>query len=227
MVFALFAALGLKFSPRIRDVADQRLYRPDGAADAGFADTLLKGKINEGLILRHWDDILRVTGSLKMGWVTSSLLASRLQAKPRKNALTRALQEYGRLEKTIFLLRYAESEELRRRIGRQLNKGEELHALRRFLFFANEGHIRKRQPEEQTEQALCLNLLTDAVILWNTVRYGQILDELRAEGYPVYDEDLAHLSPTRYGHVNPYGRYRFDLNEDAAGSEILSPVRQT
>ncbi len=49
--------------------------------------------------------------------------------------------------------------------------------MRRFLFFANEGHIRKRQPEEQTEQALCLNLLTDAVILWNTVRY-----EIRSAG---------------------------------------------
>ena len=102
VVFALFAVLGLRFSPRIRDVSDQRLYRLDGTQDAGFFGTLLKTKIDEKLILRHWDDILRVAGSLKMGWVTSSLLVSRLQAKPRKNALTRALQEYGRLEKTIF-----------------------------------------------------------------------------------------------------------------------------
>lgn len=174
-------------------------YRLDGMGDAGFAGTLPKGKIDEGLILRHWDDILRVAGSLKMGWATSSLLISRLQARPRKNALTRALQEYGRLERTIFLLRYAENEDLRGRIGRQLNKGEELHALRRFLFFANEGHIRKRQPEEQTEQDLCLSLLTDAVILRNTVRYGEILEELRAEGHPMNDEDLVHLPPTRYG----------------------------
>jgi TnpA family transposase len=223
VVFALFAALGLRFSPRIRDVADQRLWRIDGAEDAGFFDGLLKGRIDEKLILRHWDDILRVAGSLKTGWVTSSLLVSRLQARPRKNALTRALQEYGRLEKTIFLLRYAESEDLRRRIGRQLNKGEELHALRRFLFFANEGHVRKRQPEEQTEQALCLNLLTDAVILWNTVRYGEILEELRSEGFPVNDEDVAHLSPTRYGHVNPYGRYRFDLGPRSGGARSDMP----
>lgn len=74
--------------------------------------------------------------------------------------------------------------------------------------------MRRRQPEEQTEQALCLNLLTDAVILWNTVRYGEVLDELRAEGHPLNDEDVAHLSPTKYGHVNPYGRYRFDLDPE-------------
>jgi hypothetical protein len=31
----------------------------------------------------------------------------------------------------------------------------------------------------------------------------------------VNDEDLVHLSPTRYGHVNPYGRYNFDMAEEA------------
>ena len=85
------------------------------------------------------------------------------------------------------------------------------------MFFANDGNIRKHQPEEQTDQALCLSLLVDAVILWNTVRYQEALDGLRAEGHPVDDGDLAHLSPTRYAHVNPYGRYRFDLGGDPAG----------
>lgn len=118
--------------------------------------------------------------------------------------------------------------DLRRRINRQLNKGEELHALRRFLFFANEGNIRKRQPEEQTEQALCLNLVANCVITWNTVQYQKILDELRSEGFPVNEEDLAHLSPTRYGHINPYGRYRFDLLPEEGGprGEQTQPLRR-
>lgn len=90
-----------------------------------------------------------MAGSLKLGWVTSSLLVSRLQAKPRKSALARAIQEYGRLQKTLFLLRFAESEDLRKRISRQLNKGEDLHALRSFLFFAGEGKVKKRESEEQ------------------------------------------------------------------------------
>ena len=51
----------------------------------------------------------------------------------------RALQEYGRLIKTIHIVRCLDSPEYRRSIGRQLNKGEQLHNLRRFLFFANEG----------------------------------------------------------------------------------------
>ena len=108
-------------------------------------------------------------GSLKRGWVTASLLISRLQSYRRQNALTRALLEYGRLVKTIFILRYLESEQFRRRINTQLNKGESLHSLREFLFFANRGKIRRKQEEEQVHQATCLNLLTNCVIAWNTV----------------------------------------------------------
>jgi TnpA family transposase len=32
--------------------------------------------------LRHWDDLLRLAGSLKRGWVTASLFISKLQAYP-------------------------------------------------------------------------------------------------------------------------------------------------
>jgi len=61
------------------------------------------------------------------------------------------------------------SEEYRRRIHAQLNKGAALHALRQFLFFANQGQLRRHQSEDQANQASCLNLLTNAVVTWNTV----------------------------------------------------------
>lgn len=239
-VFALFGMLGLRFSPRIKDVSEQRLYRmlPAGSKSSGsgssssesvledhLARSLLAGKIKEKLILKHWDDIQRVAGSLKLGWVPASLMVSRLEARPRKSSLARAIQEYGRLQKTLFLLRYAESRDLRKRIGRQLNKGEDLHALRNFLFFAGEGKIQKRDPEEQGDQALCLNLLTDAAIAWNTVYYQKVLDQLSRKGYPINDEDLAHLWPTRNAHINPYGKYTIDadveLPEDEDGLRLL------
>jgi TnpA family transposase len=168
--------------------------------------------------------LLHVAGSLKRGWVTASLLISRLQASPRQNLLTRALQEYGRVIKTLFVLRYLESEDYRRRINRQLNKGEALHALRRFLFFAHTGQVRRRQNEEQTNQALCLNLLTNAVVAWNTVYIQAALDDLEPKGH-FGDVDRSHLSPAIYGHVNPYGRYRFDVDL-ASRQNGLRPLRR-
>ncbi len=163
IMFALFDALGLQFAPRIRDLGDQRLYRLDREAGYGVAESLLKGTINPDLFLRRWDDILRLAASLKMGYVTASLIIGKLQGYPRQNALTRALQEYGRMVKTIFILRCLDDPEYRRRIGGQLNKGESLHALRRFLFFANEREIRRGREEGQANQASCLNLVTNAL----------------------------------------------------------------
>jgi TnpA family transposase len=224
IVFALFDLLGLQFSPRIRDLGDQRLFRMGRQKRHPHLAPLLRGQINRDRILRHWDDLLRVAGSLKRGWVTASLLIGKLQSYPRKNRLTRALQEHGRLVKTVFILRYLESADYRRRILGQLNKGEALHGLREFLLFANKGTLRKKQEEELRNQAGCLNLVTNAVVTWNTVYMAAVIERLRAEGKTVNEEDIARLSPARYEHINPYGKYRFEVEEGLSRTR-LRPLR--
>ncbi|HLB87879.1 MAG TPA: Tn3 family transposase [Terriglobales bacterium] len=224
IVFALFDLLGMQFAPRLRDIGDQQLYRFSREQKVRHLAPRMKGTIRHELIVRHWDDLLRLAGSLKRGWVTASLFISKLQAYPRQNILTRALQEYGRLIKTLFILRYLENPAYRRRINAQLNKGESLHALRDFLFAADKGVIRRKQEEAQTNQAMCLNLVTNAVVVWNTVYMQAALDQLRTEGYPVQEDDLAHLSPARFEHVNPYGKYYFPIDE-ATKRQGLRPLR--
>jgi TnpA family transposase len=226
IVFALFDLLGLQFAPRLRDIADQKLYRVDKSIHYQNIGPLVRGTIDPERILKHWDDLLRVAGSLKLGWVTASLFIGKLQSYRRKNALTRALQEYGQMNRTIFILRYLEDEAFQRRIGLQLNKGEALHALRNFLFLANQGQIRRGALEDQTNQAQCLNLVTNAVVLWNTVYMSAALDELRAAGHRFTDDDVVHLSPARFEHINPYGRYHFDP-ELAKSKGPLRPLRRS
>ena len=154
LVFALFDLLGLQFSPRMRDLGDRRLYRlKHDTTRYPTLDVRLTGRIDMARLEQHWDEFLRVAGSLKQGHVTASLLVSRLQAYPRQNQLTKLLQEYGRLIKTIFVLRYLEDEAFRRRIHTQLNKGERLHQLRKFLFFVRDGIITQKYAEEQANQA--------------------------------------------------------------------------
>ena len=80
------------------------------------------------------------------------------------------------------LLRWIENPDYRRRIHRQLNKGEALHALRRFLFFAHQGKVQRRQADQQTNQVLCLNLVTNAIVTWNTAYMNAAIERLRAEG---------------------------------------------
>ena len=104
IVFALFHLLGLQFAPRIRDLGAQRLYRLDAPPRKEGVAVLLKGLVRSKTLLDNWDELLRVAGSLKLGWVTASLLISKLQAGARENVLSRALRDLGRLVKTQFIL---------------------------------------------------------------------------------------------------------------------------
>ncbi len=110
--------------------------------------------------------------SIAEGHVTSSLLITKLQAHPRKNQLAMALQEYGRLCKTLFILRCLEDPAYRKRVGRQLNKGESVNALRDTVLFAHHGNIRHRQLADQAVQAACLSLVVNCVATWNAKYLG-------------------------------------------------------
>ena len=226
MIFALFDLLGLRFTPRLRDIGKRRLYRSGtiGLENYPRLRPAIKGRINQQRVLDWWDEMLRVAGSMKLGHVTASLLLQKLQAYPQKNALAQALQEYGRLIRTLHVLRWYANRDDRRRVMRQLNKGESLHDLRAYLMIANKGQVRRKRGEDLANQASCLNLVTNAVILWNTVYMSEVVAQLRREGYPVHDSDLARVWPVRYEHLNVYGRFHFDV-ETAQRRKGLRPLR--
>jgi hypothetical protein len=77
-----------------------------------------------------------------------------------------------------------------------------------------ESLIRPKHDDEGLQhQVRCLNLLTNAIILWNSVYMAEALQQLEREGYTVDSEDLHHIWPTRFEHINVYGRYEFNLEE--------------
>ena len=51
------------------------------------------------------------------------------------------LLSYGQLEKTIFICNYLLIPPLRKKVSRQLNKGEQLHILKLFLRFGGDVYI--------------------------------------------------------------------------------------
>ena len=159
-----------------------------------------------------------------MNLYTSSLLMNKLQSLPEPHRLLEAFKEYGRLLKTIFILQYLNSKDYRRRINRQLNKGESVHTLRRYFIIAQQGELRQRDQEGLENQANCLTLVTNAVVVWNTIYMSAVLDYLQQQGYEVTEEDKARLSPARCGHINPYGRFSFDIPK-VQSLQGLRPLR--
>lgn len=210
-VFALCAALGFRFAPRIRDVLDQRLFTigpPE--ADYGPFTALLRGRINTRLVRETWDDVLRVAASIRHGTVSAALLMRKLAAYPRQNRIARALNEIGQLEKTIFILEYLGDPALRKRVQRGLNRSEAVNSIARALFSGQRGELRDRLFQDQVHRASCLHLLIAAIGAWTTPYLATAVEKLRAEGEDIPDEYLTHLSPLIWEQVNLLGQYTFD-----------------
>jgi TnpA family transposase len=99
-----------------------------------------------------------------------------------QNGLAIALRELGRIERTLFILDWLQNVELRRRVHAGLNKGEARNALARAVFIHRLGEIRDRSFEQQRYRASGLNLVTAAIVLWNTVYLERATHVLRESG---------------------------------------------
>lgn len=213
IVFGLFWLLGYQFSPRLADTGETRFWRIDPEADYGVLDGIARQKVKVHLIENLWDDMLRVVGSLKLGKVSALEIMRVLQKGGKPSTLGKAIGELGRVAKTLYLLNYIDDEAYRRRILTQLNRGEGRHSLARAICHGNKGEIRQRYREGQEDQLNALGLVTNAVILWNTLYMDRALEHLRDHGLEIDPDDIARLSPLGYSHVNMLGRYDFELAE--------------
>lgn len=69
-----------------------------------------------------------------------------------------------------------------------------------------------RHDADPDQHAACLTLILKAIIVWNTRYIQAALDDIRRTRPDlVTDQALARLAPVLHAHINPYGRYRFDL----------------
>ena len=225
-VFALTHLLGFRFAPRIRDLAETRLYVPTGVSHPAL-EPLVGGTINTTLIRDHWPDLLHLAASIKSGTVSASLMLRKLGAYPRQNGLARALRELGRLQRTQYILDWLNNPDLRRRTTAGLNKGEARNALARAVFFNRLGEIRDRSFEHQRYRASGLNLVTAAIVLWNTVYLERAITTLSAQD-PTLDLTLVqHLSPLGWEHINLTGNYTWRNPIKPGRYRTLRPAPRT
>ena len=94
LVFALFDLLGLDFTPRLRDIGDQKLSKVKGL-DVAYPALKFTGQVNPEYLAHHWEDLVRVAGSLKLGYVTASLFIRKLQAYPGSTSSPTACRNTG------------------------------------------------------------------------------------------------------------------------------------
>ncbi|WP_054943659.1 Tn3 family transposase [Paenibacillus ihuae] len=223
-VFGLTHLLGFRFAPRLRDLADSKLYAIGKPSDLPKLEKLLRGQINTKIIQENYDDVLRLAHSIREGTVSASLIMGKIGSYARQNSLANALREMGRIEKTIFILDYLSSEALRRKIHRGLNKGEAMNALARAIFFGKHGELRERALQDQLQRASALNIIINAISVWNTVYLQQATEHRKKQG-KLQEELLNHISPLGWEHINFLGEYKFNFKQNTSLNS-LRPLKQ-
>lgn len=220
IIFGLFGLLGYQFSPRLADIGESRFWRLDPAANYGPLNDLARHRLHPERIVQNWNDMLRVAGSLKLGTVTASRLIRTLQRDGRPTTLGKAIGEYGRIYKTIYLLNYLNDPGYRRRILTQLNRGESRHSLARAVCYGKRGELHQRYKEGQEDQLGALGFVVNAIVLWNTRYMSAALQNLRVQGQMMDLTDIKRLSPVGHDHINMVGRYSFTLPEEIAHGDL-------
>ena len=221
-VFALFHLLGLSFAPRLRNFPDRRLAcfgRPGRWKELA---PLMGKPINEEVVLEHWNDALRLTASIKTVSVKPSAMLRKLGAYRQQNRLYLALGEIGRIERTLFMLEWIESPQLRMECQAGLNKGEARHALARAVFAHSQGRIHDRSHDAQQKRVMALNLVIAAIVYWNTSYIEKAANHLRRERRLPDPTLLRHVSPLGWEHIVLTGDY--DWNSGAAERTNARPL---
>ena len=221
VIFGLFRLLGYQYSPRLADAGGATFWRSP-------LNTLARYQVNTPLVEQHYDDLLRVAGSLLQRHTTASQLVRALRSHTRHLAsLAKALQHVGRAAKTIHLLDYCNDQPFRRRILTQLNRGESRHALARDVCHGYRGELRQRYRQGQEEQLGALGLIVNAIVLYNTTYTERALDHLTAAGHVLDDAGIERLSPLGSDHITLTGRYRIALPEPLRDSSAYRPLNTT
>lgn len=140
----------------------------------------------------------------------------------RPTALGEAIAHYGRIFKTLHILRLADDKPYRREGKRQSNLTEGRHDLARSVYHGRKGEMRPAYYEGMEEQLHALGLVLNCVVLWNTVNLNHAIEALREQGYSVLDTDVERLSAFIRSHLGLDGHYSFVL-PDLGG--VVRPLR--
>ncbi|TCD06929.1 Tn3 family transposase [Erythrobacteraceae bacterium CFH 75059] len=206
IVFAVMHLLGLNFEPRIPRLSDRRLYAFEPRARYGRLAPLFGHRLDANLIRGHWQDVAPLIEAMRNRTVTPSLILKKLSAFRQQNTLAAALREIGRVERTLFTLRWFEDPALRRQVTAELNKGEARNTLARAVAFHRLGRFRDRGHENQQTRAAALNLVTAAIILFNCRYLDRAMSTLNIE-IADHKGALGQLSPLGWDHINLTGDY--------------------
>ena len=170
-LFGLMDLLGFGFTPNIAKVLRKKRYTFKEHSISDYRNkgylVLPKGYINTELIKENWNEILRLLTSLKLKYCTASQIFIRFNSYSKQHPLYAAIKEYGRMVKTLHILRFTDDLDMRQDSRKSANAIEASNRFSNAIFFANGGEMIFLTRTEQQIANACKNLIKNAIICWN------------------------------------------------------------
>lgn len=91
-VFGLFALIGKRFAPRLRNLKDRKFHTFEKGDAYPALSNHIGAPINATLILDHWDDLLHLAASITTRSVVPSTILKKLAASAKESQLAKALR---------------------------------------------------------------------------------------------------------------------------------------
>ena len=126
IAFAFSYFLDFALLPRLKNIGSERLLVPDNKLKLKNIESIVLRVANWKIIRDNYDQMVQYAVALKLRIAEPEALLKRFTSNNLQHPVYQALQELGRVTKTIFICQYLCFEELRREIHEGLNVIETL-----------------------------------------------------------------------------------------------------
>jgi TnpA family transposase len=185
-------------------------FTPSRADGSGIAHKSKSPRLAISTLEDNWDDILRFIATIKLKETTASEIFRRLNSYSKQHTLYRALKTFGKIIKSIFILRYIDDLELRQAIEKQLNKIENSQQFSRAVSVGNPREFTQADKQEQEVAEGCKRLIKNAITCWNYLYLSQMISEtMGPEAREILFQAIANGSVVSWQHINLLGEYDF------------------